>query len=342
MSTESEAAKNLHEIYHSSGPWIGQTIYVAAYLGLADLLGDVPMAIKDIARATDSDEDALYRFCRALTALGVLAEHSGKSFTLGQAGKALATDSGDGFRDGVLLQSGAVFRAWADVIHTVKSGRPAFDKAYGLNYFEFLESHPEEAHLFNRAMGATMPAAIAAIQRYQFEEEAAVIDVGGGDGRLIASILARYPRMSGVLQDLPETVQQAKDNLARAGVADRCTLIGESFFDSVPSGGDVYILSRVLHDWNDENALKILETVRAAMSAHARLVLVESVLRPAEGDIRSVLADLLMLVVLGGKERTEDEWTELLVAAGFKIRRVRDDPGMATTRGHSVIEAVPR
>ncbi|MEV7341311.1 methyltransferase [Streptomyces sp. NPDC093544] len=340
MSSDARSGPDLQEMYHASGPWIGQTLYVAAYLGLADLLGEEPMGIGEIAKATDSDEDALYRFCRALTALGMLAEHPGKSFTLKEPGKALAQDAPDGFRDGVLLQSGAVFRAWAGVIHTVKTGRPAFDEAFGMDYFEFLAAHPEEARVFNRAMGATMPAAIAALQRYEFEDCHTVVDVGGGDGRLMASVLARHPELLGLLQDLPETVAQAEANLAGAGVTDRCTLVGQSFFDTVAPGGDVYVLSRVLHDWNDDNALKVLRKVRAAMPSHGRLILVETVLRPTEGDVRSVLGDLLMLVVLGGKERTENEWTELLAAAGFTIRRILDDPGMATTRGHSVIEAV--
>ncbi|MGW1253693.1 methyltransferase [Streptomyces sp. NPDC002513] len=342
MPTDSPAGPDLRKMYHSSGPWIGQTLYVAAHLGLADLLGEEPMGIGEIAKATDSDEDALYRFCRALTALGVLAEHSGKSFSLRPAGKVLADGSPDGFREGVLLQSGAVFRAWADVIHTVRTGRPAFDEAFGMDYFEFLASHPDEARVFNRAMGATMPAAIAALERYEFDGCGTVVDVGGGDGRLLASVLSRHPEVRGVLQDLPETVQQAGEHLDGAGVTDRCTLLGQSFFDTVAPGGDVYILSRVLHDWNDENALKILRKVQAAMPAQARLVLVESILRPAEGDILSVLADLLMLVVLGGRERTQSEWAELLEAGGFTIQRVLDDPGMATTRGHSVIEATAR
>lgn len=338
MPTDTREGPDLREMYHASGPWIGQTLYVAAHLGLADLLGDEPMGIGDIAKATDSDEDALYRFCRALTALGMLAEHPGKSFTLQASGKALEQDAADGFRDGVLLQSGAVFRAWGDVLHTVRTGRPAFDKALGMNYFEFLAAHPEEARVFNRAMGATMPAAVAALELYEFGDCGTVVDVGGGDGRLMASVLARHPDMRGVLQDLPETVQQAEENLV--DVTDRCTLVGASFFGTVATGGDVYILSRVLHDWDDENAAKILRRVRASMPAHGRLILVESILRPAEGDPRSVLGDLLMLVVLGGRERTESEWTELLESAGFTIQRVWDDPGMATTRGHSVIEAV--
>ncbi|WP_405682964.1 methyltransferase [Streptomyces sp. NBC_00057] len=338
MPTDTREGPDLREMYHASGPWIGQTLYVAAHLGLADLLGDEPMGVGEIAKATNSDEDALYRFCRALTALGMLAEHPGKSFTLQPSGKALEQDAADGFRDGVLLQSGAVFRAWADVLHTVRTGRPAFDKALGMNYFEFLAANPEEARVFNRAMGATMPAAVAALELYEFGDCGTVVDVGGGDGRLIASVLTRHPEMNGVLQDLPETVQQAEENLA--DVTDRCALVGASFFDTVATGGDVYILSRVLHDWDDENATKILRRVRASMPAHGRLILVESILRPAEGDLRSVLGDLLMLVVLGGRERTESEWTELLESSGFKIRRVWDDPGMATTRGHSVIEAV--
>lgn len=338
--TAQPAPPDFQEMYQAAGPWIGQTIYVAASLGLADLLADGPMGVSELAKATESNEDALYRFCRALTALGMLSELPGRSFGLKPAGRVLASGAPGGFRDGVLLQSGAVFRAWSDVLHTVKTGKPAFDETFGMNYFEFLAAHPDEALVFNRAMGATMPAAIAALEHYDFEGCSTVVDVGGGDGAMIASVLARHPEMRGVLQDLPETVQQAGPNLARAGVTDRCTLFGESFYDTVPPDGDVYVLARVLHDWSDENALKILRNVRAAMPPHARLVLVETILRPAEGDIRSVLADLLMLVILGGRERTQDEWSALLSSAGFGIRRILDDPGGATTRGHSVIEAI--
>ncbi|MEY9836967.1 methyltransferase [Streptacidiphilus sp. EB103A] len=342
MSAGNRETPDLMALYHASGPWISQTLFVAAQLGLADLLSDKPRRVSEIAQATDSNEDALYRFCRALTVFGMLTEHPQRSFALTPSGAVLARDAPNGFRDGVLLQSGAVFRAWGDVLHTVRTGLPAFDKTFGMDYFEFLASHPEEAALFNRAMGATMAGAVAAIQRYEFAGCNTVVDVGGGDGRLIASVLARHPQMKGILQDLPETVEQAHQQLVPAGVADRCALLGQDFFEAVAPGGDAYLLSRVLHDWNDDKALQILRQVRTSMPPHARLVIVDSVLRPTDDEQLSVLGDLLMLVILGGKERSEADWTALLDSAGFDIRHITDDPGTETTRGHSIIEAVPQ
>jgi hypothetical protein len=335
------AAPNLEAVYHAAGPWITQTIYVAAELGLADLLAAGPASADHLAERTGSDPSALYRFCRALAAFGMLEERPGRLFALAPAGRVLAADAPGGFRDGVRLQSGAVFRAWGEVLHTVRTGEPGFVKAYGMDYFAYLDRNPDEVELLNKAMAATMPAAIAAADLYPFDDCATVVDVGGGDGSLLCSVLARRPKLRATLQEIPQTVEQARARIAEAGFADRVEVVGRSFFDGVVPGADVYILSRVLHDWDDEHASAILRQVRAAMPSTSRLVIIDSVLRPEEGGMLSVLGDLLMLVVLGGRERTEPEWRDLLAAAGFSPRRVLDDGGSGVTRGHSVIEAFP-
>jgi SAM-dependent methyltransferase len=227
------------------------------------------------------------------------------------------------------------------MLHTVRTGKPAFDKVYGVDYFEFLESNPAESELFNRAMGATLHAAVAILEQYDFSGSSEIVDVGGGDGLLLASVLARYPDLRGVLQEVPATIAAAPRVLAEAGVAQRCQLVEDSFFDSVVGGGDVYILSRVLHDWNDDNARRILLKVREAMKPGARLLIVDTVLPPVRGLDLGVLADLLMLVIVGGKERTEQDWRELLHDTGFETVRITDRSGEIATRGHSLIEAVP-
>ncbi|WP_052852544.1 methyltransferase [Streptomyces avicenniae] len=331
------------QLYHMGGPWVGQTFYVAAQLGIADHLGQEPVQVADLAARTDANEEALYRFCRVLASMGVLEAHDGRRFSLTEAGAILRSDAPGGFRYGVMLQSGACFRAWTEVMHTVRTGEPAFDRVHGAAYYDFLEANPAENELFNRAMGVTSLApAIAALDRYDFTGLGHVVDVGGGGGTLLAAVLRRNPGMTGVVQDLAAVTAEAPAHLAAEGVQDRVEVVSGSFFDAVVPGADAYVLSRVLHNWSDEDCLRILGRVREAMPAHARLIVIDSVIPEGGGLHPSMLADLFMMVILGGKERTEGDWRQLLDEAGFRMTRAVQAENTGGTLVHALVEAVPR
>lgn len=331
------------QLYHMGGPWIGQTMYVAAELGLADHLGPEPKPVAELATATEANEDVLYRFCRVLSAMGVLRAHPDKHFSLTDAGGILRSDAPGGFRYGVMLQSGACFRAWTEVMHTVRTGEPAFDKVHGAPYYDYLEANPAENELFNRTMGVTSLApAIAALNRYDFTGIKSVVDVGGGVGTLLAAVLKLNPGMTGVVQDLATVTAEAPGHLAAEGVQDRVEVVSGSFFDSVVPGADAYVLSRVLHNWSDEDCLKILGRIHEAMPPHAKLIVVDSIVREGGGLHPSVLADLFMMVILGGKERTEQDWRELLDTAGFRMTQAVQAENAGDTLVHALVEAVRR
>lgn len=334
---------DLMQLYHMGGPWIGQTIYVAAELGLADQLGAKPVPVSELAARTEANEAALARFCRVLAAMGVLKAHPGESFSLTEAGRILRSDAPGGFRYGVMLQSGACFRAWTEVMHTVRTGQPAFDKVHGAAYYDFLEANPVENELFNRAMGVTSLApAIAALKRYDFTGIKHIVDVGGGIGTLLAAVLDLNPGMTGVVQDLESVTAEAPAHLSERGMQDRIEVVSGSFFDSVVPGADAYVLSRVLHNWSDEDSATILRRVREAMPPHGKLIIVDAVVPDGGGLHPSMLADLFMMVILGGKERTEEDWSRLLDAAGFQLTRTVQAENAGDTLVHALVEAVRR
>lgn len=340
MSTESSPADRMLSLHLMGGPWIGQSIFAAASLGIADHLDDKPMPVAELARACDADEDALYRFCRALAGLGVLEAHPNRSFALTDMGATLRTDAPHSLRWGIMLHGGETFRAWADVLYTVRTGAPAFDHVFGESFFDYLKTRPEYNEIFNRTMGVTdkEPDVLA---EYDFGDAQLVADLGGGIGTLLAGVLVKHPHLRGILQDLPAGVEGAGENLAKHGVADRCEVIGESFFDSIPTAADTYIMSRVLHNWDDDQAVRLLNGVRAAMKPDGRLLIIDHLLPDTEGFHPALLADLHMLVVLGGKDRTEHELRALLAAAGFTVARRWDGQSEVNPRVDSMLEALP-
>ncbi|GLF95477.1 methyltransferase [Streptomyces yaizuensis] len=311
----------LNELVVTTAPWAFQSLYVAAKLGLADALREGPRSSADLAAETGAHPGALYRFCRALAALGVLHEHPGRVFGTTPMGAALRSDAPRGLRHFVIVNGEESFRAWADVMHTVRTGEAAFDHVYGLSHFAYLARDADASTSFNAMAGTGAPT--QTVDRCDFGKDRVVVDVGGGAGGLLAHVLERNPQLTGVLLDTPEGVAQAPGLLASRGVRDRAEIRGGSFFDSVPTGGDSYILSRVIHDWNDEDALRILRTVRGAMPAGARLILVDKVIPDVAGFHPGKFSDLQMLVVLGGRERTLDELAALLDRAGFRITDTR-------------------
>jgi hypothetical protein len=322
------------------GPWINQSIYVAASLGIADQIDEEPVPISDLADACSANEDALYRFCRALAGLGVLKAHPVRSFSLTEMGRTLRSDAPNTLRWGIMLHGGETFRSWSDVLHTVRTGKPAFEHTFGTSFFDYLATHPEYNDIFHRTMGVTdRPPEV--LWGYDFAKSRVVADIGGGIGTLLAMVLRDHPHLRGILQDLPEGVRGAADNLAEFGVADRCEIVAASFFDSLPDGADTFVLSRVLHNWDDEQATELLTRVRDRMAAGGRLLVIDHLLPDATGFHPALLADLQMLVVLGGKDRTEEELRTLLAAAGFAVTAQWDGPVGTSPRVDSMLEAVP-
>lgn len=340
VTTAPEAAEvrqRVQRLMLMSQPWVGQAIYAVAKLGVFDQLSEGPLDAAELAQRVDAEPDALYRFCRAVASLDLLEELEGRRFGLTDGGRLLLDDDPSGLRHFAIVNGEESFRAWADVAYTLRTGQPAFEQVFGMQHFDYLGQNPEASASFNAMAGrGTSPAVLADCD---LEHADVIVDVGGSSGANIATLLRRYPRAAGVLQDLPQAVADAPALLQAEGVADRCDVIGQSFFDSVATGGDVYTLCRVLHDWSDTDARRILAKVREAMKPDARVIVVDQVIPDGPGFHPGKLADLQMLVILGGKERTLAEVKALLETSGFRVTQVHR-PGTGP-RAETAVEAVP-
>ena len=320
-----------------TGYWVSQALYVAAKLGIADLLADGPVDCEDLAAATDTHAPSLQRVLRALASVGVFTEVSPGSFALTPLAELLRSETPGSMRALAIMYAEEQYRAWGELLHSVRTGEMAFDHQFGMGYFEYLAQHPEADRVFNEAMtGWTHQLVGAVVDAYDFSPFKTVVDVGGGYGALLAAILRSNPSTRGILFEQPHVVASAEEQLAAAEVADRCTFVGGDFFAAVPSGGDAYVLSQILHDWDDERCVAILGQCRRAMPDHGKLLVVELVLPEGDEPFLGKWLDLHMLVLLGGRERTAAEYDTLFRAAGFKLARV-----VPTPPGPSVVEAIP-
>lgn len=321
--------------YMIDGYRISQLVYVAAELRIADLLQDGPKRADELAAATCADPRSLFRVLRTLASAGVLEHLGDKRFALAPLGEWLRSDTDESLRPWVLL-SARLYRAWGDFLDSIETGRGGLGSGYGKRRWERLEQSPEEARIFHDAMGAnTAWVARAVLDAYDFSAFRSIVDVGGGNGTLIASILSAHPSAQGIVLDLPEAVRDAGPRLGAAGLAARCQLRAGSFFDLVPRGGDAYLLSRVLHDWDDDHAAQILQSTRRTMTPGATLLVIERMLNTESPSVEATLSDLNMLLMNGGCERTRAEFDVLLAAAGFSLVRV-----VATQTPIQILEAV--
>jgi hypothetical protein len=320
-----------------AGKWLSQCLYVAAELGIADLLVEGPRPVDELAAATDSRPDPLYRVLRVLAAHGVFAELPGGAIALTPLAHYLRSDVPESVRHMAILSGDeSMWRPYGSILHTVRTGRPAFDAVHGERIFEYLAHEPAVARAFDDAMTAFSrqdAPEIAAVT--DFTRFSVVADIGGGRGFLLDEILRRNPHLRGILFDQPQVVEHA---VLGADVAGRATLAGGDFFAAVPPGADAYLFKTVLHDWSDDDAETILRRVRAAIGERrdARLLLFEPVIAAGNDWDVAKLIDIEMLVNVGGRERTEDEWRALLARAGFELDSVSE--AMPPV---SVIEAVP-
>jgi O-methyltransferase domain/Dimerisation domain len=323
---------------------ISQAIYVATKLGIPDLLADGPREIDDLAHATGSHPPSLYRVLLFLAGVGVLDKVGPRRFALTPMGVGLRTDVPGSLRPSVLLLlDESHWRPWGHLLHTVRTGETAFDHAHGAGLFDYLAGHPEVASVFNAAMSGNSPThARLVAATYDFSGMSLVVDVGGGRGRLLAAILERYPRLRGILFEQPHVIEDAREIVNAAGVADRCELVGGSFFDAVPAGADAYILRGIMPGFEDDQAVAILTNCRRAMAAEARVVLVERYLAPDAHEALPVLySDLEMLVNVGGRERTTDEYATLLAKSGLRLAQTISLGRLPEAMGHQLIEAQP-
>jgi hypothetical protein len=315
-----------------------RALAVATELGIPDLLRDGPRSVADLAHVTETHEATLYRLLRALASIGVFHEQADRSFALTSMGQLLRRDAP--------LSVGAIARffgrdyhwkAWGYLLHSVRTGENASRAALGTDVWTYRERHPEESEIFDAAMAARSGAAAAdEMAAYDFSRHRIIADIAGGTGALLAAILQKQPDALGILFDQPHVVAGAGAILERAGVADRVRIESGSFFQAVPSGADAYVLRRILHDWQDPDAVAILRCCKAAMRPDARLVLIESVVGPPNADPQSKFLDLVMLVSAGGRERTESQWRALLSESGFRLCAIH--PAGPTS---AVIEALP-
>jgi hypothetical protein len=320
-----------------TGYWVSQGVYVAAKLGIADLLVAGPVHYEDLARKTHTDAPSLYRIMRALASVGVFAELKAGQFALTPMASLLQSSVPNSMRSLAIMYCEEQYHAWGSLLQSVRTGQPAFEHQFGVDVFEYFRQNPEAGAIFNEAMtNWTTQASAAVAATYDFSRFGSMIDVGGNQGTLLATILRQYPTARGTLFDLPHVVATAKDHLVTAGVDSRCAILGGDFFNAVPSGGDAYLLSYVLHDWDDERCVAILAQCRKAMAANGTLLVIEMVLPEGNEPSFGKWLDLHMLVMASGRERTAEQYRVLLQAGGFDLKRV-----IPTPAGSSIVEATP-
>jgi hypothetical protein len=316
---------------------ISQAIHAAAKLGVADRLKDGSKPSDELAAEMGVHAPSLYRLLRALASVGLFEEDDRGRFRLTPLGAYLRSDVPDSARAFAIALNEPWFRrAWEDLPHAIETGERAFDRVHGMGFWDYLARHPEAGAVFDAAMsddsGIRAHAVIAA---YDFVGVRTVVDVGGGQGRLLAAVLGAHRHLRGVLFDRPDVIAGAHDVLGQAGVSDRCEVVAGDFFDSVPGGADAYILSRIVHDWDDESAIAILRRCRHAMALGKKVLLIEQVIAPGNDPDPAKFTDLNMLLLFAGRERTAAEFRSLLQAAGFTMGRV-----VPTSTPWNVLEGV--
>lgn len=320
------------------GYWVSQSIYVAAKLGIADRLKDGDKSCSELATATHTNELALYRVLRALASLGIFTEVAPETFGMTPLATFLHSDTPGSVRDvAIMMGDREHYASWGNILHAVQTGESSFDNIFGTNVFDYYAKNPQPAVIFDKAMTCFSKVENAAVSAdYDFSPFRTLVDVAGGQGSLLMSILQAYPTLKGILFDLPDVIERAKSQIATREANDRCQLISGNFFESVPIGADAYLLKHILHDWDDERAIAILKQCHRAMAEGSKLLIVEQIISPGNEPFMGKLLDVNMLVMSpGGKERTAEEFRSLFVAAGFQLTQIVPTQGIV-----SVIEGI--
>ena len=317
-----EAAAELYRLI--DGYKITQAIHVAAVLGIADHIAAGRHGIDEIAQAAEADPDALYRLLRALAAIDVLREGENRRFFLAPMGEPLRSDAEYPLAPFARLTGQAYYwRTWEHLLHSVKTGRNAFKDVHGVGSWTYREQHPDQNAIFNAAMTANAsrvdPAVVEALAAYRLGR---IADIGGNQGSLVMAMLRADPALRAVLFDRPNVVATAVPRFQAAGLEARCDVVAGDMFESVPSGSDAYVLKFILHDWEDDDAVRVLQACRRAMTAEARVFVIERLIGAPNEHLPAKLSDLNMLVGPGGRERTADEFAHLFTLSGLRLDHV--------------------
>lgn len=322
----------------ATGYWISQAVYVAAKLGIADLLADGPLSSAELAITTGTDARSLFRVLRALAAVGVLFHTGADYFALAPLGEGLLTDVPGSLRATVITIGEIHYDACGDLLYSVHTGCPAFNHVFGMRLFEYLRSNEGDAIAFDEGMASVATQlSYAVLCAYDFSGIRHIMDIGGGQGAFLRNILQVNPKLKGTVFDMPSTVELARRLYRSRTHCPRLDFASGDFFQSLPEGADAHILSGVIHDWNDDHAIAILKNCRQVIPTDGRLLLVETVVPEGGEYCFSKLLDLNMLVMTGGRERTRDDFDRLFNAAGYRLTKI-----VPTFAPQSLIEAVPR
>jgi len=318
-------------------PLISKAVYVAAKLGIADLLSKGPVHVSKLAEATQTHERSLYRMLRSLASVGVFEETDPRVFALTEYAQPLRSDATTSMRNGtIFMGEDWHWQVWENLLHSVKTGKPAWGEVHGAEVFEYFADHPKESEIFNRAMtDMSTSSAPAIVEAYDFSGFDTLVDVAGGHGLLLSQILKANPGLKGVLFDVPEVIEGAAPLLEREGVADRVRTVSGNFFVTVPADADAYIMKHIIHDWDDDRSIRILANINRVMRPNGKVLLAETVVPEGNDGHLSKIMDLEMLVSPGGVERTSAEYEELLSNAGLRSQRI-----VPTNSAYSIIEAV--
>src|SRR4051812_2068752 len=319
-----------------TGYWVSQAVGVVAQLGVADQLAQGPRGSDQLAKDVGADPQALYRVLRLLASLGIFTEVAPRTFGLTPLGDTLRSDAPGSVRNFAITETApGHWLPWGQLSDSVRSGRPMARAALGMELFDWYAENPEEAGYFNAAMGNLSALAASELVRvYDVSTVRTVADIGGAHGVLLAAILRANPSARGILFDLPHVIATAEAAIEAEGLASRCELVSGDFFAAVPEGADLHLLKQIVHDWDDERATQLLRTCHRALAPGGKLLLVEMVIPSDNRPSPAQAMDLNMMVVLGGRERTEEEYRHLLRAAGFRLERV-----IPTHSPFSVIDA---
>ena len=321
-----------------TGYWVSQAIYAAAKFGIADLLADGPRSVEALAQSTQTRPELLYRLLRALASVGIFAEQGNREFCLTPVAEPLRGDVPGSQKALALMMGHNQYRAWGNLTDTIETGDNAYEKIFGKPIFDHLAEEPDQARIFDEAMvGIHGRETGAILDVYDFSQFKVIADIGGGNGSKLIAILQHYPNMRGMLFDLQHVVDRAKLHVQDAGLSDRLELLAGDFFASVPAGADAYMMRHIIHDWDDAKSLTILKNCFAVMSPGQKLLVVESVIPPGNDPFMGKFLDLTMMLIPGGKERTEAEYRELYDRAGFDLNRI-----VPTASDVSVIEGIRR
>jgi hypothetical protein len=315
-----------------------QLVYVAAKLEIADLLWDGPKDAQTLSTSTKTDPKIIYRLMRGLAWCGLVEHLADGQFSLTPMGECLYTASPNSLHENALSMGEIDWPVWSTLLDIIQTGKPGFERAFGMEIFDYFAQNEAAGSRFDRLMGKVSEAVSASIaNNYDFSSVNNFVDIGGGNGTLAATILRANPHLSGIIFDLPEVIERTTQRLQDLELADRCKAIGGNFFKSVPAGGDIYITKWILHDWPDDRCIEILKNCHAVMKKDAKLLVVEMVMpEQASPSTQAVMYDLHMLAMVDGIERTESEFHKLFSSAGFSLNLV-----IHTRSGVSLIEGVP-